>query len=217
MQKNNDESVSQNNGAGLNRPKQFEASREEFLTAAMSLFSEKGFHEASVDDIVAKAGRSKGGFYHHFQSKDQVFIEVFDQVLGNSLSNLAREMQSGGSIRELLFKLINQFEPMMTNAEHMRATTDFMLHSLRNPEAAKIIQFVHRKLVERMSSLFALAIEKGEFHRGFDPVVIAEVMLASGRGIVITGLVCDQVAQIPDRMRAYTEMTLGALEARRED
>src|ERR1700743_3061863 len=97
----------------LNRPKQFEASREEFITAAREVFNQKGFHAASVDDIVARAGRSKGGFYHHFQSKDQLSVEVFETLMRGTLARLEEGMKSGASVRDILDRLIVEFEPMM--------------------------------------------------------------------------------------------------------
>lgn len=50
--------------------------KQELLNEAMQLFSSKGFHQTSVQEIAASAGISKGAFYKHFQSKEQLFIEI---------------------------------------------------------------------------------------------------------------------------------------------
>src|SRR6185312_5654474 len=93
------QSVREVNMTKLNRPKQFDASREEFVTAALDVFNRKGFHAASVDDIVTRAGRSKGGFYHHFASKDQLYIEVFESTLQATVQRLEAGMNSGATVR----------------------------------------------------------------------------------------------------------------------
>lgn len=50
--------------------------KQELLNEAMQLFSSKGFHQTSVQEIAASAGISKGAFYKHFHSKEQLFIEI---------------------------------------------------------------------------------------------------------------------------------------------
>ena len=49
-----------------------EKRRSELLDLARAVFLEKGFEAATVNDILAAAALSKGGFYHHFKSKDEV-------------------------------------------------------------------------------------------------------------------------------------------------
>ena len=49
-----------------------EKRRSELLDIARAVFLEKGFEAATVNDILAAAALSKGGFYHHFKSKDEV-------------------------------------------------------------------------------------------------------------------------------------------------
>lgn len=47
--------------------------------AARNLFSKRGFTEASVDEIVARSGVTKGAFYHHFRSKEELFRGVLEE------------------------------------------------------------------------------------------------------------------------------------------
>ena len=50
------------------------------LTAARALFAERGFEAASIDDIALAAGVTKGAVYHHFPSKEAIFVDVLDAV-----------------------------------------------------------------------------------------------------------------------------------------
>lgn len=54
------------------------ATRERILEAALDVFARKGYHRATVDDIVRASGTSKGGVYHHFASKETVFLALAD-------------------------------------------------------------------------------------------------------------------------------------------
>jgi len=48
--------------------------REALLRAAVEVLSERGYRDASVYEIAARAGYSKGAFYWHFPSKDDLFF-----------------------------------------------------------------------------------------------------------------------------------------------
>ena len=52
--------------------------RERILSAALEVFAGKGYHRAIVDDIVRVSGTSKGAVYHHFSTKEAVFIALVD-------------------------------------------------------------------------------------------------------------------------------------------
>src|SRR5919108_5791032 len=54
------------------------ATRERILDAALEVFAGKGYHRASVDDIVRAGATSKGAVYHHFPNKEAVFLALVD-------------------------------------------------------------------------------------------------------------------------------------------
>jgi AcrR family transcriptional regulator len=56
-----------------------EATRGRILDAALDIFSRKGYHDASVDDIVAESQTSKGSVYFHFPNKQELFLALVDK------------------------------------------------------------------------------------------------------------------------------------------
>jgi len=50
--------------------------REEIIASAYQLFLERGYHGASMRQIVQRAGIALGGIYNHFASKEAIFIAV---------------------------------------------------------------------------------------------------------------------------------------------
>src|SRR3989304_8017042 len=54
--------------------------RDRLIQAAMDVFADRGYHGATVDDIVAASETSKGAFYHYFPSKQGVFLRLLDQL-----------------------------------------------------------------------------------------------------------------------------------------
>jgi AcrR family transcriptional regulator len=57
--------------------------RASLVTAARSLFGEKGYAATSVEEIVRTAGVTKGALYHHFRDKDDLFRAVVEDVKGD--------------------------------------------------------------------------------------------------------------------------------------
>ena len=52
------------------------------LDAARSLFAEKGYHGAAAEEIVGRAGLTRGALYHHFEDKKDLFRVVVDEMEG---------------------------------------------------------------------------------------------------------------------------------------
>ena len=63
------------------RQQQFEDKRKAILDAALTLFSQKGVHGASVDQIAALAEVSKGNLLYYFESKEVLYLSVLRQLL----------------------------------------------------------------------------------------------------------------------------------------
>lgn len=62
-------------------PEGKESTRQRILDAATEVFSEKGYHGAAVDDIVKASHTSKGSFYFHFPSKQDIFFSLVDRFI----------------------------------------------------------------------------------------------------------------------------------------
>ena len=75
--------------------------KELILEAAAILFAEQGFDKTTVASICQLAKVSKGLVYHHFNSKEEILIEVFDQST-NDMKNLGNEETSKMNIVDLI-------------------------------------------------------------------------------------------------------------------
>jgi AcrR family transcriptional regulator len=54
--------------------------RDEIIHESMKLFSQKGYINTGVNEIIETVGSSKGGFYNHFSSKEELFFEVLSEA-----------------------------------------------------------------------------------------------------------------------------------------
>src|SRR5690242_12738732 len=54
--------------------------REQILQAARQLFANKGYHNTSVYDLFEESGITKGAFFHHWKSKEDLAITILEDV-----------------------------------------------------------------------------------------------------------------------------------------
>lgn len=91
--------------------------RTRVLEAALDLFYEKGYNRVSVDEIVERAGTSKGGFYHNFKSKDALLYEIHNVFISYVLAQTKKARASSSSpveqLSAMLYAFTNVFDVYM--------------------------------------------------------------------------------------------------------
>ena len=70
--------------------------RGQIVAAALELFREKGYHSTTLMDIITAAKCSKGGFYHHFASKEDLLCCIHESFITYELEKRAAVRQSRG-------------------------------------------------------------------------------------------------------------------------
>jgi AcrR family transcriptional regulator len=72
-----------------------EATIRAVLDAARRLFAAGGFEATSIDAIAARAGVAKGAVYHHFKSKEDIFVQVFEAASAELAAQIPLEARKG--------------------------------------------------------------------------------------------------------------------------
>jgi AcrR family transcriptional regulator len=84
--------------------------RGRVLDAAVELFAAQGYDGTSVNQVITRAGVAKGGFYHHFASKEALLYEVYGDLITRQLQNmdaiLAQGMPPADTLRALIRDLV---------------------------------------------------------------------------------------------------------------
>ena len=83
--------------------------RPRLTQAALAIFAARGYHETSVDSIVARARMSKSAFYEQFDSKEQCFREVLAQEGGELIHAVIGAAAGGNDHRDRMRRGIRAF------------------------------------------------------------------------------------------------------------
>jgi len=84
-----------------------ERTRSAIVEAATDLFTEHGFAETTIADILSAAGVSRGALYHHFTAKEDVFAAVYAEVSADAIARAGRTGRAARSRGARLDALID--------------------------------------------------------------------------------------------------------------
>ncbi|GAB4324060.1 MAG: hypothetical protein Kow00117_12320 [Phototrophicales bacterium] len=89
------------------------STRERILDAALNIFSNKGYHDTRIDEIVEESHTSKGSIYFHFPNKEKLFIALVDQfadlIERRTTEAIAQEAQGIARVKAALESVLNTF------------------------------------------------------------------------------------------------------------
>jgi AcrR family transcriptional regulator len=120
--------------------------KELILDAAASLFAEQGFDKTPVATICELANVSKGLVYHHFKSKDEILIEIFERST-SEMSSLSED--DNHEISEM--GIVDLIENIFFGLENNRQFFQMNLNIMFQPSTRKILE---RQIKERATQLF---------------------------------------------------------------
>ncbi len=123
-------------------------SRQEILRTAARLFQQRGYDATSMNDVAAALKLSKGGLYHHFQSKDEILFEIMDHAMEITQERVLNPVRSIADPEERLRALIRLHIEVVLSPRDREITV--MLHenhplppSLRKRINARKKDYIH--------------------------------------------------------------------------
>jgi len=163
------------------------ARRSEILVAATTVFSEKGFHAATLDDIATEAEISKGSIYVHFDSKEAMIDglsqlwqttddEVFDAAEKEPRAIDGLAYVAKGIIRRMQRKDFN---------DSVRLGLFIWAEVLINPAVQKSQAKLAGEWLRRMHGLAVRAQEAGDIGPRYDPAAVVLFLGSVGQGLLI--------------------------------
>ncbi len=84
---------------------QSEKTKSKLISSAKKIFSEKGYYDTKVSDIVKEAGVAQGTFYLYFKSKEEIFKEIILDITNNIESILKKYEKSRDSVENIIINL----------------------------------------------------------------------------------------------------------------
>lgn len=88
----------------------YQKTHENLKIQALKLFLDKGYEATSIQEITQKAGLSVGAFYRHFDSKEGIFVEIWDEYTGANIEKTLIEVEKRDSVEAAMDYLLQECE-----------------------------------------------------------------------------------------------------------
>ena len=145
-----------------------DARPQEILEAALSVFAEKGFAAARMDDIAARAGVSKGTIYLYFDSKETVFKALLQETAESKLGEfLTLASAHQGAIAPFLAQLLRGIGAFLVATDRVVLPKIVIAEAGNFPDLAR---FHHDIVIMRVLGFIASLIAKGQVQGEFRPM-----------------------------------------------
>ncbi len=162
-----------------------QATRARLLEAAFNVFAAQGYTGATVDSIVQAAGYSKGAFYFHFSSKEEVFLEVLWSRARAEEQSLRNASQSAaGRPFELLRGVAGFLGPGSDDALWPALLLEFWSHAARNPRVREGVASVAKFRQESLLTALRAAADAGVMRPTLPFEDCADLLLTLGDGFI---------------------------------
>ena len=189
-------------------------SKAHILAIALSVFAEKGFAKASMNDIVRASGLSKGGVYWHFKSKDDLITAIFDQFFVEQLALLDEVLVGEGTAVAKLTQLAS-FTGAGVEALATQFPTPLEFYALaaREDGLRTLLKEQFANYQQKVTNLVEEGIANGEF-RHVDSISVAKTVIALFEGVLLLWAVAPELVDLSTQVETAVQLLLEGLLAR---
>ena len=186
-----------------------EETRTRIMESAIKLFSNRGYNKASVDDICGEAGISKGAFYHHFKSKQELFLALLDGWL--QTIDTAIETSRDKTVPETFMQMTEAFPYIFETAgDGLPMFLEFWLQASRDKKIWEASIAPYRRYHQYFTTLIQKGVEEGSFVE-VDPELAARTIVSTAMGLLLQSLLDPKGADWEKVARDSTTMLIHGL------
>lgn len=167
--------------------------KENIILAALRLFLLRGYRNVSLIDVANEVGITKGGIYHYFGSKEQLFHAGIDYLYGYFEIKYTRSLSEEKTFQGILDFLLSgeqeaHIEHLLNikHGDYRSNNASLALEVMHNfPEIQERIDRGQIGLREIIKEKFQQAQERGEVRRDLDAQVVATIVLSISSGLSV--------------------------------
>jgi AcrR family transcriptional regulator len=156
------------------------AKRQDILAAARKVFAQKGYTNATLDEIAQQAEFAKGTLYNYFESKEELFDEMVAGILDDMTVIAEHAIGKGGAVREQFHHYANHIiEYYKANEDVFRILVREMYRMQWEEEQAHLSEMMKRvrTLAAILANVLKREISKKQIIKE-DPDTLAQVFVA---------------------------------------
>jgi len=170
------------------------AVRSRIVDSALRVFAEKGYHGATIGDVVRDSGLSVGAIYTYFKGKDELFLATCDVSAGEGLGELGTRLARGRSVAEKLSIAVGFFLDSMVGVAGEPDMAGVLVMQWSRAEAEPAIRASLSRRREQIAGAGELLLREGMATGEIAPWIDAPA-LASAYVTFLDGLLLWRLEQ----------------------
>ncbi len=178
--------------------------KNRIYNVAIDLMERKGFDNITIEEIAKKAGVSIGSFYHYFNSKHDVFAEIYKEGDEFFLKEVKDKLQGQSSFE----KILDYFRYYADLNTSTGLDTAKQLYTANNKMFIKKGRYMQTLLQE----LIADGQQKGELSTKSSPEELTEFLFIAARGLVYDWCLHEGSYNLKESMVRYISRILPTLQ-----
>jgi TetR/AcrR family transcriptional repressor of uid operon len=186
-------------------------SKKRLLKAAQKCFAKYGYDATGVAKICEYSGLSKGAFYHHFSSKQELFLEMMNlwlKILDRYIDTIKKE---SSNIPQLVMNIASKARPIFLEAEgQLPIFIELWIKASRDKRLRKTTIVSYQKYLKLFRGIIDEGIQKGSI-RKVNPDIISRMIVAVAVGLMMQGLLDPEGADWDKVAKESTEVMIRGL------
>lgn len=162
--------------------------RDYLLQAAAQVFAARGFHAASIDEIAAAAGFTKGAVYSNFKDKEDLFLAMLEAIYTREIAALKETLVASDIPPEARlsdFVSLIRNETGETPDNWTALYLEFTLYALRNPAARERLNELGRRDIQAIAEIIGDEKTRRDTEKPEQAESAARIIVALFRGLGI--------------------------------
>jgi AcrR family transcriptional regulator len=189
-----------------------ETRRAQILSAAITCFADKGYYETSIDDIAGITRLSKGAIYHHFQSKREILLALFEEWSADllarwrSIGEQSAPLEALGQDTQEVLNLVEDILPLS------RAGLEFCSHAVRDDDLRQRVAGVYANSRRYLTGLIEEARQQG-LVGDVNAQLMATVLISMFEGLLLLKAIDPEAVDVGAAWREGTAAIMRGLTA----
>ena len=165
------------------------STKDSILQAAAECFAAGGYGKTDIDDICKKANLTKGAFYYHFSTKQDLFIEMLTNWAGKVAGKLDLSRIETDNVLEVLSSIPENFSPIFEEVDsQLPLFLELYIKAMSDPGLNKVVLSSYQQFLNFFKPLIKKGIANGSLKK-MDPDDAAKTLFALTIGMLMQGLI----------------------------
>jgi AcrR family transcriptional regulator len=183
-------------------PEYKEKAKHRIVEVAHKVFSEKGYHDATMDNVAHRLGVSKGALYQYFNSKEDLYRAILDARF-RSMIDMLPSTSTGGSFSETCQEF---FDSLTSDMSGLSLGFEVITEASRNPALAKVVRENYSETTKVIRSCLEQWRKDGSLRKDMDMDLVTKGLVAFYDGLMVNLAVGIERSEVRNVFSEFTKI-----------